>query len=137
MKKGWQIMLLALLSLAITSCARAETTPDSAPSEAVYVDGGTLVVTLEGNPTTGYEWTLESELSCLSGGECEYSQNPASELALGTGGVYTFRFEPAATGKQTLRFVYARAWSPDSAMDEYELTVAVAETATGYDITWE
>lgn len=138
MKKAL-LVCLALVPLLLTACGSG--TRDAAKSDAgsdtVYVENGALVVALEGNPTTGYEWILESELTCLSAPEREYEQHPASELTAGTGGVFTFRFAPVAAGEQTLRFVYERSWEEGSTIDEYTLTVTVTETEKGYEMTWE
>ena len=69
--------------------------------------GDTLVLTLEGNPTTGYVWEIESNDPAVleSAGEPEF--NPDSE-AIGSGGTYTFRFTAVAEGKVTFKLVYQR-----------------------------
>jgi len=69
--------------------------------------GDTLVLTLEGNPTTGYVWEIESNDPAVleSAGVPEF--NPDSE-AIGSGGTYTFRFTAVAEGKVTLKLVYQR-----------------------------
>lgn len=67
--------------------------------------GDTLTLALEGNPTTGYDWEVESndpavlELS----GEPEYSSESS---ATGAGGTYTYRFKAVAKGQVTLRLIY-------------------------------
>lgn len=133
MKKAL-LACLALVPLLLTACGSGAS---DAQTDTVYVEDGALVVALEGNPTTGYEWMLESEMTCLSAPEREYAQYPASELTAGTGGVFTFRFAPVAPGVQTLRFAYERSWEAGSTIDEYTLTVTVTETAKGYAMAWE
>lgn len=137
MKKGLLLALLPLMALAMTACGGENAAQTGAQTDTVYVENGVLVVALEGNPTTGYEWSQDGELTCLSGGEREYTKHPATDMQLGTGGVYTFRFEPVAAGRQTLHFVYARDWEPDTPAEEYTLTVTVTETKKGYEMTWE
>lgn len=138
MKKAL-LACLALVPLLLAACGSGarETARSDMESDTVRVENGALVVALEGNPTTGYEWILESEPTCLSAPEREYEQYPALELTAGTGGVFTFRFAPVAPGEQTLRFVYERSWDGDSTIDEYTITVTVTETAAGYEMVWE
>ena len=63
---------------------------------------GDLVVKLDANPTTGYEWTFQID---------EFV--PASDGAqpkTGEGGVHTFNFKADGSGEATLTFTYARSW---------------------------
>ncbi len=71
--------------------------------------GDSLSLTLEGNPTTGYTWEVESNDPAVlkPTGEPEYS--PDSE-AIGAGGTYTFRFTAVATGKVALKLIYHRTF---------------------------
>ena len=64
---------------------------------------GDLVVKLDANPTTGYEWTFQIDGSAV----------PASDGAqpkTGEGGVHTFNFKADGSGEATLTFTYARSW---------------------------
>jgi len=72
--------------------------------------GDRLMIALEGNPTTGYEWmnTLLYEFETLREiREVEF--RPDSTL-LGAGGLFLFRYEAVAEGPQAFRLVYARPW---------------------------
>lgn len=137
MKKWVTLLLCAGVFLASAACGNAQAEP-SVPEPGVYERDGALIVALEGNPTTGYEWMFESDLAagCLSCGESEYTPYPATEL-LSTGGVFSFRFEPVAAGEQTLRFAYLRSWEENSTIETYEITVTVRERATGFRLDWE
>jgi inhibitor of cysteine peptidase len=74
--------------------------------------GDTLALALEGNPTTGYTWEIESNDPAVlePNGEPEFT--PDSEL-LGAGGIYTFRFNAIARGRVTLRLIYRRPFEND------------------------
>jgi len=72
--------------------------------------GDRLLICLEGNPTTGYEWanTLLYEFESLQQlGEVE--SRPDSGL-LGASGSFLFRYEAVASGPQAFRFAYRRPW---------------------------
>jgi inhibitor of cysteine peptidase len=68
-----------------------------------------LVISLEGNPTTGYMWDVaELDDQVLRQiGETEFK--PESD-AIGAGGVQTLRFETVNSGQTTLKLVYHRPW---------------------------
>lgn len=87
--------------------------------------GDTLQVTLEGNPTTGYDWER------ASGDEAVLEQLGASTYKadsdlIGSGGQVTLRFEAVAAGQTTLQLVYHRPWETDEPPAEtFEVTVVV------------
>lgn len=88
--------------------------------------GDQLEITLPGNPTTGYEWTIGAvdKAILLPQGEPEYK--PESE-ALGAGGHYTLRLKAIAPGESWVRMVYRRSFdSPDvPSADEFKILVKV------------
>ncbi|KPK37404.1 MAG: hypothetical protein AMJ65_14630 [Phycisphaerae bacterium SG8_4] len=75
--------------------------------------GKLLVVTLESNPSTGYQWELiESNESILKQfGQSEYKPSETSDAPIvGTGGREIFRFKAISSGQMTLQLVYRRPW---------------------------
>jgi inhibitor of cysteine peptidase len=83
--------------------------------------GQTVLVSLRGNPTTGFNWSLDS--SSVTGplqpvGEPSFSPDSRN---MGSGGVLTFTLTATKPGKSVLRYVYRRSW---------EATVPPAETVT-------
>jgi inhibitor of cysteine peptidase len=87
--------------------------------------GDTLSLSLEGNPTTGYPWEIDSNDPAVMelAGEPEY--NPDSE-AIGSGGTYTFRFTAVAQGQVTLRLIYHRIFEEEvPALKSCEVIVTV------------
>jgi predicted secreted protein/N-acetylneuraminic acid mutarotase len=75
-----------------------------------------LVVTLESNPSTGYQWeAVEDPNSILEQiGEAEFkSSYEGAEPIVGAGGWEIFRFKAVSAGQMTLQMVYRRYWETD------------------------
>lgn len=123
------LILLVALTLA-TGCSpqqqEVKAAIDDNGREMQLKKGQTLVVTLEGNPTTGYSWEVAEPLDeqvLRQVGEAEFKAE--SEL-VGAGGVQILRFEAANTGTTTLKLVYHRPWEKDvDPLETYSLQVVV------------
>jgi len=126
------IALLTLLAALIvaTGCSpqqqEVKATIDDAGREMQLKKGQTLVVTLEGNPTTGYSWEVAEPLDeqvLRQVGEAEFK---AESAALGAGGVQILRFETVNAGQITLKLVYHRPWEKGvEPLETYSLQVVV------------
>jgi inhibitor of cysteine peptidase len=127
--------LIALLTLLIALTVAAGCSPqqqevkatiDDAGREVQLKKGQTLVVTLEGNPTTGYSWEVEEPLDeqvLRQVGEAEFKTE--SDL-VGAGGVQILRFEAVNAGQTTLKLVYHRPWEKDvEPLETYSIQVVV------------
>jgi inhibitor of cysteine peptidase len=88
--------------------------------------GQTLVVTLEGNPTTGYSWEVAEPLDeqvLRQVGEAEFK---AESDLVGAGGVQILRFEAVNAGETTLKLVYHRPWEKDvEPLETYSIQAVV------------
>ena len=87
--------------------------------------GDFMLLSLEGNPTTGYVWEIESNDPAVikSVGEPEFT---ADSSAIGAGGTYTLRFSAVAKGQTTLKLVYHRPFEKNvPAAKSCELTINV------------
>jgi inhibitor of cysteine peptidase len=75
--------------------------------------GEELVLKLECNPSTGYDWFLtEQKNSVLSSlGKPTYEQGRSMP---GAGGIESWNFRAAAAGAQTLKLEYRRPWEKDT-----------------------
>lgn len=76
------------------------------------VVGQTLVIQIEGNPTTGYIWewspmTASEHSILLQAGEAEHS--PFTNLP-GSPGMTSFRFQVIGAGSELLKLIYHRPW---------------------------
>ena len=102
---------------------RLDAADDGTVVEAVV--GEQILLRLEGNPTTGYEWQVDAgDPAVLAlAGEPDYE---SSSDADGAGGTYTFRFDAVATGETQLELEYAPTWgAPEAAPQVFSVTVAV------------
>jgi len=109
------IVMFGLLLTALSACgASNEVKLDAgdAGSQVELKAGQTLVISLEGNPTTGYTWEVAEldEQVLRQIGQAEFK--PESD-AIGAGGVQTLRFETVNSGQTTLKLVYRRPWEED------------------------
>ncbi len=124
---------LAVLQACTTTTESAAT---AAPSERAIAEGNagqtiqlkvgdTLVVTLEGNISTGYSWevaTINSQ-ALQQVGESEFKSNTDMP---GSPGHQTMRFKAIAKGQGELKLVYHRPWEKDVApIKTYSVTVEV------------
>lgn len=124
-------LLILLVTLAVaTACSpqqqEIKATMDNNGREMQLKKGQTLIVTLEGNPTTGYSWEVAEPLDeqvLRQAGEPEFK---AESEALGAGGVQILRFETVNAGKITLKLVYHRPWEKDvEPLETYSIQAVV------------
>ncbi|OUM58842.1 hypothetical protein PIROE2DRAFT_64148 [Piromyces sp. E2] len=85
-----------------------------------------VVVSLEGNPTTGYSWTLANTDS-LTGIKVlkygDYEQKKGKEGMVGVGGIFNFEFQIQDTSAlPTLKFVYKRPWETTDPVNTAEIS---------------
>ncbi|MCX6907374.1 MAG: protease inhibitor I42 family protein [Verrucomicrobia bacterium] len=90
--------------------------------------GGVLEITLEGNPTTGYLWSLLSGNDAVlkPAGSYAYKQDAAAAGMVGVGGKFTFKFQAVGAGAAQLKFGYLRPWEanvPPVEMFQANITV--------------
>lgn len=121
-------LVMALLALGTYGCAAPEnvvvTSADDGGTVTVR-SGGTVIVELEGNPTTGFTW-LETEVPDVLESRGEPGFEPSSD-ALGAGGMMTLTYDAVETGEGTLKLDYARPWESVRPEDSFSVTVKVVE----------
>ncbi len=93
-----------------------------------------LVFSLDGNPTTGYEWTVGGKSENIDI-EVEYASKTPLEAAVGVGGKYKFTVTGTEKGNAYLSLQYKRAWE-DKVLKTvmYSLYVNADNTITVIDI---
>ena len=130
-KLGLATLLTLILALTLaTGCSpqqqEVKATIDDAGREKQLQKGQTLVITLEGNPTTGYSWEVAEPLNeqvLRQVGEPEFK---AESQALGAGGIQVLRFEAVNAGKTTLKLIYHRPWEEGvDPLETYSIEVVV------------
>jgi inhibitor of cysteine peptidase len=109
------VFMLATLVLFSAGCSPKETTLTGVDNgKAITVNaGGTFLVKLKGNPTTGYNWEakdLDTQMLEQVGEAAFESSNPS---LVGAGGTLTLTFKALKPGVTTLTLFYHRSWEAD------------------------
>jgi len=74
--------------------------------------GGSFNISLEGNPSTGYIWSVASKRTPVINQIGDPEFKPKTKL-IGSGGMTTFHFKGAGAGKTALRLFYHRPWEKE------------------------
>jgi inhibitor of cysteine peptidase len=86
------------------------------------IEGDTLLVTLESNPSTGYRWEIDAIAPEVLQQVGEPLFQPSSNQ-LGAGGTETFRFFVVGTGASVLRLFYRRPFEDEDPLEIFSLRV--------------
>ena len=87
--------------------------------------GSKVTVELEENPTTGYQWTIDSvdEVFLVPEGDAFLV---GEQMGLGAGGVRRLFFRAKGAGTTSLNLIYKRPWqSDDEALATFKLAVRI------------
>lgn len=92
--------------------------------------GETFVLSLDSNPTTGYDWSVaaswdEKVLNLLDKG---YQQSGNSQL-MGQGGKSYWKFKALQAGTTDLKLVYARPWESVQPQKTFQINIVVTSAA--------
>lgn len=118
---------LAAATITLAACGSApielgDTDDDSAVDLTV---GQSVEITLETNPTTGYEWAVDGDVptTLVQDGPPAYVSETS---ALGAGGTEKWVFSGRAPGTETLRLKYWRSFEPTvTPIRTFEIDVTV------------
>lgn len=103
---------------------------DAAGSRHEIEVGETLRIALEGNPTTGYEWSTDYVDMTVLRPLGEPTFKPSSG-AIGSGGTVTLEYEAVAAGETPLRLIYNAPWlAGEPPNNTFELTVIVRDSGS-------
>lgn len=126
----WLLSLILLLTLQ-SGCAgeiaprRVQVTEQDNGKTVAIARRGSLEVTLEGNPTTGYVWVVEQVDASILSVQGDYQFKSDSTL-IGSGGRLIYTFRAAERGETRLTLVYRRPWEQRSPSDKsFSITVNV------------
>ncbi len=124
--------LLVMLGLFSAGCgsnpASVTLSADADGSSVSLKPEQELVITLEGNPTTGYSWALvKVDKAVLAPvGEPAYQPSSTDSTLVGGGGTYELRFKAIAKGQTKLELGYGRSWETGvPSQKTFDLDVAV------------
>ncbi len=114
------LLLLPLLLLNAAPAAELKLAEADAGRTVPAAMGDNITITLAGNITTGYSWSLAQietnaqKPAVKPAGKIEYQQPPANgRPLLGAGGQFLARFTAAAEGKAVIRLEYKRPFEKD------------------------
>jgi len=128
-------VLFAFAAIFLTLCA-CSTASEKLSVDASYSGkevevavGGSVVVTLDSNATTGYSWALKeiTDASVLEETGHEYNAPPPTEPPLlGAGGEEIWTFKALKSGTSTISMEYKRPWEAGvQPAETFSLTVIV------------
>lgn len=121
----FSFVFLSVFACGAYVCAKEITLQESDTGKSYSVAvGDTLIITLVGNPTTGYTWDttlIDKEVLSM----IEKSFTPSSTL-VGAGGVFSFKVLAISKGSSDLHMRYARLWEKDvPPAKTFDITVSV------------
>ena len=107
----------AAKTIEVAPVAESGTTVDAAV-------GDTVVVTLEANATTGYEWQFKAGDTFVID-HSEYVPSPAPSNMVGTGGQQVVKLKVTKAGSSDLLGYYVRPWETPSPspQPDFQMTV--------------
>jgi inhibitor of cysteine peptidase len=121
--------MLAFVLILATSCSPAKPVTLTAANKGSQVNlkvGDQIVITLDGNPSTGYTWEslgLDTTIFEQVGEATFVSSNPG---LVGAGGNLTLTFKAVKAGTASLTLVYHRPWETGvDPLDTFAVTVTV------------
>ncbi|MGM0365840.1 MAG: protease inhibitor I42 family protein [Actinomycetota bacterium] len=119
---------LLIPALILTSCfAATENIDKESSGKTIEINEGiSLVITLESNPTTGYNWVI-SEYSSTPGLELisqDYKQSIRDRKLVGAGGVQVFTFKAENKSNNTIILNYEREWEEEP-VEAFEVEIIV------------
>ena len=115
MKKVLLSSIIVLSLFLLVGCKNKERKETTSPE----------VIELEGNPTTGYEWTCIVKDEKIAKVESIFKPDETTSAITGEGGTYLFTVTGLKEGNTTITCKYARSWE-ETANDEvrkYNVTV--------------
>ncbi|MFP4655465.1 MAG: protease inhibitor I42 family protein [Methanohalobium sp.] len=112
-------ILAILISTMFLGCLDSEPSTDGTQNISITINdsnktinaeiGDFLILELEENPTTGFQWELNSTDGLVLVNDT-YIPDKDGEDKVGVGGTHTWTFKVSDTGNQQIRGVYKRPW---------------------------
>lgn len=120
--------LIPVAMLAMVLCVPALAQPTTQSEENLALTVGTAkVVTLSENPTTGFEWHVDTAESVnLAAVQVTDLRHEQQSNQIGAPGTHSWRIEGIAAGKAQLVFDYARPWEHGAPADRHIVHIDIA-----------
>jgi inhibitor of cysteine peptidase len=129
LRKFLVICTLGFIVIPATACSPAKPVNLTATDKGSQISlkvGGQVVITLDGNPSTGYTWEaqgLDTTIFKQVGEATFVSSDPG---LVGAGGSLTLTFSVLKAGTAPLTLVYHRPWETGvDPIDTFSVTVTV------------
>ncbi len=128
MRRPCLILVVLLTSALILTACNPKTIKINSDDNGTTVEikkGETLLLSISGNPTTGYNWEVESvdQNVLQSAGEPDYKSD---SMLIGSGGTYKFKFTAVNVGVTPLKLKYWRSFEPENPpVETFEVKVVV------------
>jgi inhibitor of cysteine peptidase len=121
------LIVIIITSIVLIACGgkTIKINADDNGSTVEMKKGETLILSINGNPTTGYTWEVESvdQNILQSAGEPDYKSD---SMLVGSGGTYKFKFTAASAGVTPLKLKYWRTFEPDNPpVETFEVKIVV------------
>ena len=130
--RALSLLLSALLvALLLSGCRAEEDTTQRLTAEddgatVQLAPGDEVVVELESNVTTGYEWKLTAlDTSIVRETSRDYTTDEENKDSEGGGGTTELHYEAVGAGNTTLQLAYTGPSSPTNVTDRYSITFVV------------
>ena len=111
------VMSLVVAVFLLAGCSPAISTPKEYTSSAQAIEvkvGEQFMITLESNPTTGYQWESSFDQNFIKLVKSEYIADPETQGLVGAGGVEQFVFEGLKAGDTQIEMTYKRSWEQEA-----------------------
>ncbi len=132
--KSKLILACAMVAISLSALCACSSVLEQVSVDASYMDkevelvaGDTLTITLESNPTTGFQWELTeiTDQNVLEQqGEPEFKA-PEDETLVGASGEEIWTFKALEKGKSTISMEYQRSWEDIEPAETFVLTIVV------------
>ena len=127
------VMVTLVSAVLLTTCGGDDDDDSVALTLTSEDDGGsfeveqgeTLVIELDSNPTTGFEWAVDDvDTDVLTYTGSEYQ--PEDDGLVGQGGTQRLSFQAASPGSSVIELKYWRSWEGDNSIDQrFSVTIDV------------
>ena len=107
-------LVLLLLALVAGACHHPPVARIPSPNGPLEIGKGEpLTITLDANPTTGFEWQLAAPLDDKVMKLIGHTFRPTDSAREGAGGTDVWTFKAIGTGSTTIMLEYRRPWEKD------------------------
>ena len=124
---GWRTYGSTTTTTTTTTSSSTTTAPTTTTGSAASVGvGDSLYVDVDTNPTTGFEWVIQSpkDAAVLELVSREYTPDKSASM-VGAGGTERITWRAVAVGNTTILMFYQRPKGDEKPQQEYRLDVVV------------